>query len=633
MNENISQFLSKYLSNPDPRYAVMLKGKWGCGKSFFIQKWIEKYKSELDNGGAVLEPIYVSLYGLTNTSQITTVIDRVLHPYIYSKGAETLKKVMKVAGKLMLNTSIDFNKDGKDDISMAATLDSLALLGSKEKNAEIGTKFIVFDDLERSLIDMKLLLGYINNFVEHGACHVIIIGDETHLTVDAKSRLVEFKEKTVGREFEIIPDADAAVDSFINNDIVPKIEWLAKQKDFILDCFTATQCDNLRLLRQCLYDFSVLYAEVHIENDKKTDPILMSLLGDYIITYCEYRGEFCQLIRDHNWDYFSGILGDSKTKENVNNFENKYSILTSKYAIDILDNKRIKEITHEIEAGSSLKKYVEDMLRQTHGDVSMQDKLADFINLSEEEFKCVYNQLNRDLTENNVVDQYLIGRTLALFLFFDYNQIRRISKKTILVIKRTMVAYYQAIDDKELLFRERNAFYRGVRSFGKFSEYPLGEEFLGFYVKMFEKRESELKNLMEKTLLSLDDNNVDKLISLSSETLPNRHFTYKQTSIFKNIDSKIFTNRVLQLNNNSLYTLCMFFSQHYEFNCRLSNIPNYYTDDLLTLKQVYEIAKKELSNLGTIRRYVLKYFLKYLNGAIERAGGNTNPIQIKDFVS
>ena len=92
-------------------------------------------------------------------------------------------------------------------------------------------------------------------------------------------------------------------------------------------------------------------------------------------------------------------------------------------------------------------------------------------------------------------------------------------------------------------------------------------------------------------------------------------------SLYNPINKEIYG-----INNNSLYTLCMFFSQHYEFNCRLSNIPNYYTDDLLTLKQVYEIAKKELSNLGTIRRYVLKYFLKYLNGAIERVGGNTNPI-------
>ena len=46
MNDNIVQYLFKYANNPDPRYAVMLKGKWGCGKSFFIQNWIEQYKKK-----------------------------------------------------------------------------------------------------------------------------------------------------------------------------------------------------------------------------------------------------------------------------------------------------------------------------------------------------------------------------------------------------------------------------------------------------------------------------------------------------------------------------------------------------------------------------------------------------------
>lgn len=628
MNENISQFLSKYLSNPDPRYAVMLKGKWGCGKSFFIQKWIEKYKSELDNGGAVLEPIYVSLYGLTNTSQITTVIDRVLHPYLYSKGAETLKKVMKVAGKLMLNTSIDFNKDGKDDISMAATLDSLALLGSKEKNAEIGTKFIVFDDLERSLIDMKLLLGYINNFVEHGACHVIIIGDETHLTVDAKSRLVEFKEKTVGREFEIIPDVDAAVDSFINNDIVPKIEWLAKQKDFILDCFTATQCDNLRLLRQCLYDFSVLYAEVHIENDKKTDPILMSLLGDYIITYCEYRGEFCQLIRDYNWDYFSGIFGDEETKNKVSKFQSKYSSIIERYKVDVLDYDCIKQIIREIETGCSIKYYVEGLLRQRQGNMSVQDKLADFVHLSNEEFEKEYKKLEEDLINNRVVAPYLMGRSMALLFYFDYKKMYTISCDLVSAVKEHIANFYHSISNKDILYRDNIAFCRGLGSYGGYNESQIQKDFLLFTKELFEKREGEVKNEIEEILLNLDNINVEKLKDFCNKSVPGQHRSYNDISIFKNVDAKILTANVLNLNNNALISFSDFLSLHYVFCSKLHEGCDYYKDDIVTLQQMYEMLKDELSVRTCVDKYILEYFLKHLDGAIQRAKGNNNQINV-----
>lgn len=34
MNENIAKFLDDYMKNADPQYAIMLTGRWGCGKTF-----------------------------------------------------------------------------------------------------------------------------------------------------------------------------------------------------------------------------------------------------------------------------------------------------------------------------------------------------------------------------------------------------------------------------------------------------------------------------------------------------------------------------------------------------------------------------------------------------------------------
>lgn len=195
MNKNIENYLDAYMVNPDPRYAVMLQGKWGCGKSYLINNWIEKYKKKENMNDVVLEPIYVSLYGLKDIHQIKLAIDRVLHPYLYSKGAEVVKKVFNVAGKVFLRTTWDINGDQKEDFSLDTTLDSFSFLSSS--NNDIGSKLIVFDDFERCLIDPKTLLGCINNFVEHGACHVIIVGDETHIATNIMSEFVQFKEKTI----------------------------------------------------------------------------------------------------------------------------------------------------------------------------------------------------------------------------------------------------------------------------------------------------------------------------------------------------------------------------------------------------------------------------------------------------
>ena len=70
MNMNIESYLDTYMVNPDLRYAVMLKGKWGCGKTYFITNWLKKYKEKEKANLVVLEPIYVSLYGLKYIQQL-----------------------------------------------------------------------------------------------------------------------------------------------------------------------------------------------------------------------------------------------------------------------------------------------------------------------------------------------------------------------------------------------------------------------------------------------------------------------------------------------------------------------------------------------------------------------------------
>ncbi|MFK2305108.1 P-loop NTPase fold protein [Bacteroides fragilis] len=45
MNRNILTFLNEYAEIPDPQYAIMLRGAWGCGKTFFIRQWIKQLKT------------------------------------------------------------------------------------------------------------------------------------------------------------------------------------------------------------------------------------------------------------------------------------------------------------------------------------------------------------------------------------------------------------------------------------------------------------------------------------------------------------------------------------------------------------------------------------------------------------
>ena len=132
---------------------------------------------------------------------------------------------------------------------------------------------------------MKSLLGYINFFVEHCGCHVIIIGDTNHLERDNQSILTEFKEKTIGREFEILPDVEGAIDYFLEE---LSCNYLKSQRDIIIKVFKKTETSNLRLLRQCLFDFRNQLNNVE-EPIEETNFFLRNFLMDFIVVYAEYN--------------------------------------------------------------------------------------------------------------------------------------------------------------------------------------------------------------------------------------------------------------------------------------------------------------------------------------------------------
>lgn len=620
MNELISKYLSDYMHNSDPQYAVMLKGKWGCGKSFFVNKWIEEYTNAGE--GVSLKPIYVSLYGLKNTSQITESIDRVLHPLLYSKGAELTKKLFKIAGKVVLKTSFDVDKNGSEDISLDATLDSLSILLSKDNI--IGNKLIIFDDLERCLIDMKLLLGYINSFVEHGSCHVILVGDETRVVSRWKKTLIEFKEKTVGREFEIMPDVDDAITCFLHG-YIPSDEWLQNQKTLITDIFHATECNNLRILRQCLYDFNGLYAEVGDSIGKNDEPFMQSLLASYIVVYCEYRGKCHDLFSQWEWSYTAGIAVNSEMKGQI---RQKYKSVEERYNLDVLNTNHITNIVRWIELGQSLNTYVKGSLEMMRHNTTHLEKLAGFRDMPLEVFETECSALEQDVVNNAFPNIFLLGRSLAFLAFFDDNEIFVVKPTVVSEAKKHIKASYINQSTKEELYEQRIEFIQGVNSFGRFRETAVGADIIKYTDGVFNDCDKNLKNEFEVVLSHITDDNVGQLLGLSQKPTPDKQCPYSLTSVFKNIKVEDLFNSVQNLSNKSLNILSSFLSLHYGFSYCLGNGSNRFSDDYTVLSGLRSRLEIEYKNRRSVDRYVLGKFMHNLDGAIKRARGDNDAIDV-----
>ena len=77
-NQHIVSYLSDYLSIDWPKFAVMLKGPWGCGKTWFIREIIK----EIEATNKKKTILYISLFGLKSTGQIDRAVLKAMYPYL-----------------------------------------------------------------------------------------------------------------------------------------------------------------------------------------------------------------------------------------------------------------------------------------------------------------------------------------------------------------------------------------------------------------------------------------------------------------------------------------------------------------------------------------------------------------------
>lgn len=468
MNENIVKFLNGYMVNPDPQYAVLLKGKWGCGKTHFINHWIDEYQSR-DAVDKVFVPVYVSLYGLSETKQITTAINRVLYPILYGKAAKAGKTFLKFMSAIILKCDVDWDKDGDSDFSMNLGLDSLSIFKSEDEQVKKGN-LLIFDDLERCDVPMKKLLGYLNFFVEQCHCHLIIIGDEDKISKgDNKKIFGEFKEKTIGREFEITTDIHSALDSFVNQ--TPRNDFVVNHQKLIEKFFSMTECDNLRILRQALWDFS-RFEESMIDflKDKLYENIMVHVLGTYIISYCEYRGKNHEFL--DKWIQYD-YKGLQLNKEEVEKLKSQLGDLHQRYnnVCQRLSNYQtfkqdiIDKVILELNTGTSIREYVEKEYFAPVAEVQSWDKINDAYAMSNTEFVSFYNNLVEDICETRVTNMKRLGYAIAYLVYLDSRTIKEFDEKDFNNICDALPKYWEAFQDEESVYAARMAFSRGVNSY------------------------------------------------------------------------------------------------------------------------------------------------------------------------
>ncbi|TGP50642.1 hypothetical protein EN873_22385 [bacterium M00.F.Ca.ET.230.01.1.1] len=239
---HLEQYLAYYVGRLEPGYAVLVTGGWGSGKTHQVT-------AALPSSHA----FYVSLFGLNSPEEIEGQIFAAMYP-----GKAAIKRIAEKVDGVSLNIPV-WGPIGTGGLSSA--LASIFI-----KNEVSTSKPLILDDLERSTVDIRILLGLINRFVEHRKCRVVVIAHDSKIVQD----FMESKEKVFGQTLVVEPNVKEAFAAFVSKfaraDEPPQLNALRSE---ILSIFRQSDTDSLRVLRHVVEDFGRLTAvleERHLSN-------------------------------------------------------------------------------------------------------------------------------------------------------------------------------------------------------------------------------------------------------------------------------------------------------------------------------------------------------------------------------
>ena len=215
-------YIQNYLDNDKTKSAIMLIAPWGMGKSHYIQNSLIPH---LEKDGAK-RCVVVSLYGMNDVKDISKAIYLEIRAKAISCTGEKFE-AGKIVGKTILKgvlskVGIDLSLEEQDLEKLYSSID-------------LTNRLIILEDLERSGISIKQVLGYVNNLVEQDGAKVLLVANEKEIkqyeliiskdkdgkevtkwvyTTETKEYL-KIKEKTVSDTILYLCDYDQAIENIL----------------------------------------------------------------------------------------------------------------------------------------------------------------------------------------------------------------------------------------------------------------------------------------------------------------------------------------------------------------------------------------------------------------------------------
>ncbi len=630
--EYIIEVIKNYINSKVIDSAIMINGEWGSGKTYFVQKILNPFiENELQK-----KCIYVSLNGVSKTDDISKEIFIKSLPVNDIKLPSWLQKVKSY--------SVEVGKVVFDKLSISDdTVDYSSLTNIKDC-------VLVFDDLERSLIEIKEILGYINKFVEHESVPTIIVANEVEIgaelllknqeqkyylaTLDAfdfkkkespniygtidyekngkltpkeiKKRIdylfgleidyYQIKEKLISKTVLFQPNIKEVYKYILDNYdfFEDEYEVLINNRDNIVNRFLNENHNNLRTLQFILTNYSYICNELRnfdfMENEK--DTVLRNILEYLTALSIRYKKGSTIVPWTEEIEYGQiSFSGDLWAFDSMLGFAFINDMVFDSY----LDSDRLifcvnKYVDEQRKSALS----VTDPLNYLSSWWRMSD--SEVINLVDKVVKSIENNTYQFDTYISVLSYLITLEGIGFNINVDEvftNMQSNIRKSNSIVIHRYEM-FGHSVDEK----------YQD-----KFNKYinQLNEELKGRQVEVFKNKVNDCFATNENWSY-----NFEEYVREHKNEFLNRN------KFFSLFDTSDFCNAIIAANSNDIINVRQAINSIYDF----SNIKDYFSSDLanikLLLQQINLIAESNIKKFGLIKTNHLHYFIEQLEKYVER---------------
>jgi hypothetical protein len=295
--------------------AVVLKGKWGTGKTHLWNQVVKKKKSSFER----TKYCYVSLFGPSNLKDLKQAI------FENTVSKETADQPNELSGLIENYNSIGdkIGRTSRRFLKFAADISAPITKGLTTTIeaihfASIRNTLICIDDFERkspSLGD-KEILGLISHLIEMKNCSVLLILNSN--TIQENSDYFKYHEKVFDYEIEFTPTIDESTQLIFNKDNTYDAN--------IIKSIFRLNSTNIRLFKKIKYFSEILKPYL----EQKPEPIVDQALRTLsLAVWSIYEGdeqtvdiEFIK--KSSEWDYLSPQNTENPDEERENIRKRKF---------------------------------------------------------------------------------------------------------------------------------------------------------------------------------------------------------------------------------------------------------------------------------------------------------------------